>query len=55
MNRTRTIGLLLVATGIILNQLELNNDLADFLMGLFVALGAVLLIKSFFNRKVNER
>lgn len=47
MNRIRAIGLLLVATGIILNQLELNNDVSDFLMGLFVALGAALLIKSF--------
>jgi hypothetical protein len=44
MNRTRIIGLLLVTAGIILNQLELENDLADFLMGLFVGAGLVFLI-----------
>lgn len=44
MNRIRVIGLLLVATGIILNNLDLENDLTDFLMGLFVGSGIVLLI-----------
>jgi hypothetical protein len=44
LNRIRIIGLFLVATGIILNQLKLENDLADFFMGLFVAAGLVFLI-----------
>ena len=44
MNRTRVIGLLLVASGIILKQLELENDLTDFLMGLFIGAGLILLI-----------
>ena len=52
MNRNRIgLGILLVATGIILNQFELENDLADFLMGILVGLGLGILITGLVKRK----
>lgn len=45
MNRNRSvIGLLLVVTGIVLYQLDLGNDLADFIMGILVSSGLIILI-----------
>ncbi len=44
MNKIRFFGLLLVVTGIVLSQLQLKNNFAEFLMGLFVGSGLVFLI-----------
>ena len=52
MNKYRiSLGLILIATGIILNQLELQNDLADFLMGILVGLGIGILISGLVKSK----
>lgn len=52
MNRNRLVlGLLLITAGIVLNQLELENDLADFLMGVSVGVGVGLLITGLIKRK----
>ncbi|NRD22050.1 hypothetical protein HNV10_02280 [Winogradskyella litoriviva] len=52
MNKYRiSLGLILIATGIILNQLELQNDLVDFLMGILVGLGLGILISGLVKSK----
>ncbi|WP_157662559.1 MULTISPECIES: hypothetical protein [unclassified Winogradskyella] len=51
MNTKRIVGLLLVATGIILNRLNLENDFADFFMGIFVGAGVVLLMSGLLKSK----
>ena len=48
------IGIIFVAAAIILNQLKLESDLADFFMGAFIAVGIVLLIKGLFKPKKDE-
>lgn len=54
MDKGKIIGLLLISAGIILNQLKLENDFADFFMGVFIAIGLVLIVKGLFKRKANE-
>lgn len=53
MNKNRIgLGIILITTGIILNQLNFQNDLADFLMGILVGLGLGILISGLVKPKI---
>ncbi|GAB5563488.1 MAG: hypothetical protein Wins2KO_05510 [Winogradskyella sp.] len=51
MTKPRIIGLILVATGIILNKLFVGNDFADLIMGFCVGAGIVFLIPGIIKSK----
>lgn len=51
MKTKRIIGLLLVAAGIVLNRLKLENDFSDFLMGICVGAGVILLATGLLKSK----
>lgn len=55
MNRNKVgVGLLLVSTAIILNQLKFENDLVDFIISVFIGLGFVILLSGFVNLKSKQ-
>ncbi|SDW08690.1 hypothetical protein SAMN05444411_10146 [Lutibacter oricola] len=52
MNKTRVIGLLIMIAGITIHS-TLENDFTDFITGLLIAAGMIILIsgKTIFNKK----
>ncbi len=51
MAKSRIIGLILVAAGIILNKLFDGNNFADLIMGLCIGAGSVFLIPGIIKTK----